>query len=118
MKRSIIPAAILAMAAGIASAADAVTICHDSEAYTAYQREWDVYEFGHAVEGLKKQQDFQRRVQKESGLRDMNADYFLAANLVAERDRLKSAWAAYKKAGGTAKTPADIKSEPLDPCQN
>lgn len=65
------------------------------------------------LKGVTKQE---RRINAQSGVKNLTRDYAIAQNRIEAQDGLKTWFAEYRKAGGKAKNPVSVKHTAGDPC--
>ena len=68
--------------------------------------------------GFREAQARERRIARESGVRNLLIERQNGAGIVAASDNFKEAWAQYKSLGGKAASPQKLSRSQNDPCES
>jgi Tfp pilus assembly protein PilX len=90
--------------------------CMESPAYKLWQASLKVEQGERMISGAQKTLDHDDAVVQESGIADLASRRRAGQDIVAGKTLVEDAFAAYKKLGGTASSPEEVKAGP-DPCQ-
>lgn len=100
----------------IAERKQAEDSCHSKKQYLLYQAQENIIDSFEQLAGWEANRAKERRISKESGVRNLSEEYNNGAWIVQIRETIKEEWTAYKKFGGKASTPKGVKHTAKNPC--
>ncbi|MDE2098661.1 MAG: hypothetical protein KGL39_15510 [Patescibacteria group bacterium] len=90
--------------------------CHQSREYAAFEAQEAVIADRENIARAQRIIDRQHQIRAVSGVEDLQALYLAGAMIASARTDMQSQWGAYRKAGGRAELPGNVRHDLPDPC--
>jgi hypothetical protein len=95
-----------------------VHLCHSGNKYILYNAQEEIIGDNEQKAGCEANMAKERLIARESGVRNLSAAYSNGECIVTIKQDIKENWVIYKKLGGKASSPGNIKHTLKNPCES